>query len=44
LDGWDDITSYDWGDELATEPFLLLHHEHGTDGAEIAVIDGLISS
>jgi len=38
-------------DELATEPFLLLHREHGTgcmkqatDGAETAVIDGLVSS
>jgi len=34
-------------DELATEPFLMLHHEHGTgynDGAETAAIDGLVSS
>jgi len=33
-------------DKLVTEPFLLLHCEHGTgyDGAEIAAIDGLVSS
>ena len=33
---------------LATEPFLLLHREHGTlqatDGAETAAIDRLVSS
>jgi len=33
-------------DKLATEPFLLLHREHGTgyDEAETAAIDGLILS
>ena len=36
-------------EQLVTEPFLLLHREHGTgyrrsDGAETAAIDRLVSS